>query len=44
LLATRAEALDPLDRPRDVTQEVDAERPSSHPPIRALSAVPNLNR
>ena len=42
LLATRADALDPLDRPRDVTQEVDAERPSPRPPARPLSTVPIL--
>jgi DNA-binding MarR family transcriptional regulator len=42
LLATRADALDPLDSPRDLTQEVDAERPSPRPPVRPLSVVPIL--
>src|SRR5207244_7832993 len=44
LLATRADALDPLDSPRDLTQEVDAERPSRRPPVRPLSAVPILEK
>jgi DNA-binding MarR family transcriptional regulator len=39
LLATRADA---LDSPRDLTQEVDAERPSQRPTVRPLSAVPIL--
>lgn len=39
LLATRADA---LDSPRDLTQEVGAERPSPRPPVRPLSAVPIL--
>jgi DNA-binding MarR family transcriptional regulator len=43
-LATRADALDPLDSPRDVTQEVDAARPSSRRPVRPLSAVPILEK
>ena len=42
LLATRADALDPLDSPSDLTQEVDPERPSRRPPVRPLSAVPIL--
>jgi DNA-binding MarR family transcriptional regulator len=42
LLATRADALNPLDSARDLTQEVDAERPSPRPPVRPLSAVPIL--
>jgi hypothetical protein len=40
LLATRADALDPLDAPRDLTQGVDAERPSPRRSARPLSAVP----
>jgi DNA-binding MarR family transcriptional regulator len=42
LLATRADALDPLDSSRDLTHEVDAERPSPRPPVRPLSVVPIL--
>jgi hypothetical protein len=42
LLATRADALDPLDSPRDLTQEVDAEPSGPRPPVRPLTAVPNL--
>jgi hypothetical protein len=34
--------LNPLDSARDLTQEVDAERPSPRPPVRPLSAVPIL--
>jgi DNA-binding MarR family transcriptional regulator len=44
LLATRADALDPLDSPRDLTQEVDAKRPSPRPPVRPLSVVPILEK
>jgi hypothetical protein len=43
-LATRADALDPLDSPRAVTQEVDAARPSPRRPVRPLSAVPILEK
>jgi DNA-binding MarR family transcriptional regulator len=42
LLATRADALEPLDSPRDLTQEVGAERPSPRPPVRPLSLRPIL--
>ena len=43
LLATRVDALDPLDNRPDLTQEVDAERPSPSPPVRPLSGVPILD-
>jgi hypothetical protein len=40
LLATRADALDPLDGPCGRPQEVDAELPSPPPPARPPLAVP----
>jgi DNA-binding MarR family transcriptional regulator len=43
LLATRADTLYPLDGPRDLTHEVDVERPSRRPSVRPLSAVPILD-
>ena len=42
LLATRADALDPLESPAVLAQDADAERPSARPPVRPLSAVPVL--
>jgi DNA-binding MarR family transcriptional regulator len=38
LLATRADALDPLDSPCGLVQEVDAEPPSPHRPTRSARA------
>jgi hypothetical protein len=44
LLATRAASLAPRDSPRDLTQKVDAERPSPRPPVRPLADVPILEK
>jgi hypothetical protein len=42
LLATRADAVEQLDSPRDLTQGVGTERPSPRPPVRPLSLRPIL--